>query len=229
MNRRQGKQAGLVGLAIVVMALCLVMISRVSREPEYQGKPLRAWLEDLDGGYGSTKYHAGQTAIRAMGTNSLPFLIRYLRYKDPLFSRQWIRLKAKLGLSRGRVNNAVFWHRRAATACGELGIHAVPAFPAMAEAMNDERSSDYVADALARLLPSSAAVLTNILATGNATARRRAADALIFAWSHPSIDEMSRTALRQASNDADPFVRQSAIRALRGLPQTEPASGSARD
>ena len=217
------------GLAIVLMALCLVMISRASREPEYQGKPLRAWLEDLDGGYGTTKYDAGQAAIRAMGTNSLPFLIRYLRCKDPLFYHQWIRLKAKLGLSPGRVNDAVFWHRRAATACGELGIHAAPAFPAMAEAMNDERSSDYVADALARLLPSSAPVLTNILATGNATARWRAADALTYAWSHPSIEEMSRTALRQASNDADPFVRLSATRALGRLPQTEPSRGTRPD
>ena len=73
MNRRRGKQAGLVSLAIVLLALGLVMISRATREPEYEGKPLRAWLEDLDGGYGTPKYHAGQAANRAMGTNSLPF------------------------------------------------------------------------------------------------------------------------------------------------------------
>jgi hypothetical protein len=218
-----------VGLAIVLLALGLVMISRATREPEYQGKPLRAWLEDLDGGYGTTKYHAGQAAIRAMGTNSLPFLIGYLRCKDPLFYHQWIRLKAKLGLSRGRVSDAVLWHRRAATAIGELGIHAAPAFPAMAEAMNDD-SSDYVADALARLLPSSAPVLKKVLASGNATARRRAMDALVYARWHPSIEEMSRTALlRASSNDVDPFVRQRAITALGALSQTDLSRGTRPD
>ena len=215
MNRWKRKPAGFVAVVIILMAAVMnVMRVGNSPEPEHEGRPLRAWLEDLDGGYGIPKYHAAQAAIRFMGTNALPFLIRYLRYKDRVFHHERILLKAKLGLLHGKVDYAFLWHRRAATACGELGIDAAPAFPAMAEAMNDQRAAEYVGDALTRMLPGSASTLTNILATGNAVARCQAARALTMAWAHPSIEEMSRTALLRALRDPHQTVRMIAQSAL---------------
>src|SRR5207247_2579622 len=192
----------------------VVLVQPTAREPVYQGRMLRTWLEEFDQSYGSTNYYAAQEAIHAMGTNALPFLVRYLRMRDAPFHLQWIRLKAKLHLMRGSVEYAVFWHRRAATACAELGPEGAPAFPAMAEAMNDPHAAHEVGGALSRMLPASAPVLTNILATGNVVARCRAADALMTAFSHPQIEGMGRTALLDALRDSDDGVRATAASAL---------------
>jgi HEAT repeat protein len=212
MKRRKFRVLLLAILALAAVAIVLVQPS--PREPVYQGRPLRAWLVEFDRGYGSTNYAAAQEAIHAMGTNSLPFLIRYLRSKDPSFNNQWVNLKAKLHMLRESGEYAVFWHRRAATACGELGPQGAGAFPAMTEAMNDPHAASDVGSALSRMFPNSAPILTNILATGNIIARCRAADALSTAYSHPQLEEMGRTALLRALRDPDPGVRATAASAF---------------
>ena len=175
---------------------------------------MKEWLVGFDQNYEATNYVASRAAIRGMGTNALPFLIRYLRAKDPPFYVQWVRLKVKLGFLPGRVDYAVFWHRRAANACVLLGADAEAAFPAMMEAMNDPQAASDVGGALSRMLPKSAPVLTNVLATGNVTARCRAADALMTAFSHPAIEEMARMALLNALRDPESGVRASAASAF---------------
>lgn len=195
-------------MGLIVFAL----VRPSSREPLYLGRPLREWLVEFDHGQGSTNYAAAQEAIRAMGTNCLPFLIGYLRSKDPPFNRHWVRLKARLNLLRKGGEYALFWHYRAATACGELGQDGAPAFPAMMEASKD--ADHQVALALSRMLPRSAPVLTNLLATGTVAARASAAYALTTAYSHPEIEEMARTALLRALEDNDPGPRASAASAF---------------
>ena len=201
-------------LALAVGLLVFALVRPAAREPEYRGRPLREWLVEFDRGSGTTNYSAAQEAIRAMGTNCLPFLIRHLRSKDPPFNRHWVRLKARLNLLRKSGEYAVFWHCRAATACGELGQEGAPAIPAMTEAMNDPYASAQVAAALSRMLPKSAPVLTNVLATGNINARSTAAWGLTTAYSHPEIEEMARTALINALRDPDPGPRINAASAL---------------
>ena len=204
-------------LAVLAVAVGLVVFALVrpaAREPVYHGRPLREWLVEFDHGGGTTN-SAAQEAIRAMGTNCLPFLIGYLRSKDPLFNRLRVSLKARLKLSARKGGEyAVFWHCRAATACGELGQDGAPAFPAMMEAMNDQHAASDVAAALSRMLPKSAPVLTNVLATGNIMARSTAAWGLTTAYSHPEIEEMARTALVNALRDPAPGVRMNAASAF---------------
>jgi HEAT repeat protein len=212
MKRRYQKSL-LVVVGAVAVALLLMLLPR-SQEPVYQGKPLHVWLKGFDANQGSPEYIAAQSAIRQIGTNALPFLIDYLHRKDLPFPRQWIILKAKLHLLHGEVDYAVFWHRRAAQACGALGPEAVVAFPAMTEAMNDPGAASDVGNGLSRMMPDSVPVLTNILATGKATARCRAADNLITAFSHPEVEAMARTALINALRDSDPGVRMAAAAAF---------------
>ena len=120
MNKGKPGQACLVVLTGMAVIVAAAILWPQPREPIHQGRPLRAWLEEFDQSYGTTNYRAASQAIQAIGTNTLPFLIRYLRYQDPSFHRQLIWLRRKLHL-RGRIDYAVFWHRRAATACGESG------------------------------------------------------------------------------------------------------------
>ncbi|MBI3415975.1 MAG: HEAT repeat domain-containing protein [Verrucomicrobia bacterium] len=211
-NREFSIEIGIV--ALLVGLFVFVLLSPVAREPVYQGKPLKVWLEAFDQNYQTTNYIAAQAAIRAMGTNTLPFLIRYLRSKDPPFHIQVVRWRAKLHLLGDKVDYATFWHRRAATACGELGADGEAAFPAMVEAMNDYQAASDVGDALSRMMPKSVPVLTNVLLKGNVTARCRAADALTTAFSLAAVEEMGRTALLNALNDPDPGPRATAASAF---------------
>ncbi|HEU0008345.1 MAG TPA: HEAT repeat domain-containing protein [Verrucomicrobiae bacterium] len=201
-------------LAVAVGLVVFALLRPGAPEPVHLGRSLREWLVEFDYRYDTTNYSAAQEAIRAMGTNCLPFLNGYLRSKDPPFNRQWVRLKARLGLLRKSGEYAVLWHSRAAKACGELGQDGAPAFPAMMEAMNDPGATDDVPAALSRMLPKSAPVLTNVLATGNIEARSTAASALRRAYSHPEIEEMARTALINALRDPDPNVRMNAASAF---------------
>ena len=154
-------------LVPVLGGIAWLVLRSQEAEPVYQGKPLRLWLKGFEAEQTSAEYSAAQSALQQIGTNALPTLISYLRRKDPSFHRQWINLKAKLHLLHGEVDYAVFWHRRAAQACGALGQEAEAAFPALTEAMNDPHAASEVGNGLSRMMPKSVPVLTNILATGN--------------------------------------------------------------
>jgi HEAT repeat protein len=64
------------------------------------------------------------------------------------------------------------------------------------------------------MMPRSVPVLTNILATGNAVARSRAADNLVTAFSHGEVEPMARVALIAALHDPDSGVRMAAASAF---------------
>ena len=209
-----GFAAWAISIAAFLGAFLWLALRSAPQEPLYQGKPLRVWLKGFDANQESAEYTAAHSALQQIGTNALPILIRYLQRKDPPFYDQWIRLKAKLHLLRGEVDYAVFWHRRAAQACGALGPTAEAAFPALTEAMNDPGAASDVGNGLSRMMPVSVPVLTNILATGNVMARSRAADNLVTAFSHPAAETMARAALMAALHDSDRGVRMSAASAF---------------
>jgi len=132
----------LVGLAVAL--LVVVLIPARVHEPVYEGKPLRYWLMEFDYGVDSPNRSPARHAIQCMGTNALPFLIRYLRVKDPPFYSQGLTLKKNLRFLRFPDNSATAWHLRAALACEELSQNMEPAIPALAESMNDPRVAQLV-------------------------------------------------------------------------------------
>jgi len=216
MRRRRLTVGIALAITAAVLAVALVaLVQNAPREPVYEGKPLRAWLGAFDANEDSSNRVAAQLAIRQMGTNALPFLIRYLRHRDPPYYVQFVNLKARLHLLRGGVDYETQWHRRAALACGELGVAAEPAFPALLAAANDPHAASQVANGLSKMLPNSAPVLTNILVTGNPVARARAADTLALGLFYPDLATMSRTVLTNALlRDPDAGVRMAAASAL---------------
>lgn len=201
-------------IALVIGGIVWLGIGVEKVEPSHQGKSLRAWLKGFEASHGSAEYAAAEAAIRQMGTNVLPFLIRDLQRPDPPFYRRWVGLRAKLNLG-GGADYAMFRRRRAGQACGALGEAGEAAFQAMAQAMNDPGAAADVANGLSRMMPRSVPVLTHVLATGNARARSRAADNLVTAFSHREAEPVARAALIHALlHDSDRGVRMAAASAL---------------
>src|SRR5580765_975729 len=92
----------MVGVLVVGGVLVAVFAGR-EREPEYGGKRLSEWVRRIGTTSAGGRVRrmgidtAEMEAIRHIGTNALPYLVRFMRYEQP----QW---KAKLY---GNLNRAL--------------------------------------------------------------------------------------------------------------------------
>src|SRR5581483_9558466 len=109
------------------------------------------WLRDFD--FGGPRGAAARAAVREMGTNSLPTLVRYLAHHDTALQRRVLLFFQKHDVGIGFFEDDFQWHRRAALACGELGLGAEPALPALAEALTNSQAPEQVVEALSKMLP----------------------------------------------------------------------------
>lgn len=173
----------------------LVVVDSERAQIPRQG--IKRLLRDFD--YGSHRGAAARAAVRAIGTNSLPTLIRYLEHRDSLFKLRFIAFVQQLDIWKARVDDDFLWHRRAALACGELGLAAEPALPVLAQAATNSQAPEQVVEALSRMLPKSTAVLTNVVVTcRSGLARDRAMVLLADACSYPEVAAMSIVGLSNA-------------------------------
>src|ERR1051326_4571180 len=128
-------------LALIAVA---AFIALQPREPVYQGKRLSEWLNDYqdaaqqDGGVNTT-----MKAVRAMGTNAVPFLRRALHRRDNGLDRGYRRLWPKLpAWLRDHIfkprTEAERIRRWAPTFLRALGPAAQPAIPDLVNALEDE-------------------------------------------------------------------------------------------
>ena len=120
-----------------------------AKEPEYKGKKLSEWLE-MDGKLISGEYVPGRgkdivplEAVKEIGTNALPWLLRWVRYEEPAW-----RTKLRVGVS--KLPPALRWHylqrrlgpaqpgspgRMARSGFAILGTQASPAIPELRRLM----------------------------------------------------------------------------------------------
>src|SRR5580765_5160147 len=139
-----------VPIAIVVL---LVILGRVwwqfwgEHEPVYQGKRLAKWLE----GYvhdpkdnrpvtEQPQWQQADAAVRGLGTNALPTLLRMLRAKDSSFMFTVIRLASKQRLFKIRYTFAAELNERASSAFGSLKENASESVPTLIEIYQENRS-----------------------------------------------------------------------------------------
>src|SRR5438093_2935203 len=123
----------LVFIMVVGVAICALR----AQEPVYQGKNLREWLPELDGGrwprLGAVPV---DEAIRNMGTNSFLIIEELLRARDSPLKSRLIKLLNKQSFLRLNITPAGTRQFRAIAACYALGTLAKPLIPTMAEALN---------------------------------------------------------------------------------------------
>lgn len=74
----------LIASALLAVTLTAFLLWPREREPEYKGVPLSAWLER------SRRDPDFAPALKHIGTNALPFLIRAVKYEEPRW-KAWLR------------------------------------------------------------------------------------------------------------------------------------------
>jgi HEAT repeat protein len=209
------------------------------REPEYQGKPLSKWLgEAADDSPGipldPEEKPASRDAIRAMGTNALPGLIKMLKAQDSPLKLNPLNLARKHSLWGFSVTRARKLNNRAVFGLCALGTNANVAVPELMD-LYLKRGDGTTAIALANLsadgvlalgqaLTNPNIILTNkvpqlrfrmIYALGQLGALARKADARPERLARLELEaKLAASALLQCLNDPDVFIRIAAAQAL---------------
>src|SRR6266480_1197120 len=82
--RKGWKYLVLIGAGVLVVVGLLVCGLFREREPEYGGKRLSEWVQVL-GAHAANggDAHLADEAIRHIGTNALPYLLKWLSYETP--------------------------------------------------------------------------------------------------------------------------------------------------
>jgi len=143
---RMGKKRGIL-LAVLFVALIggLGWLVLRPREPIYQGKPLSAWLEQyrlsfstLFASPNSQARLEAENAIRQIGTNGLPLLLRLISARDPPLTKQLLAHLPKPWLTRLQLQRRAWQdHQRGLAGFFILGPLATPAVPALVTLVND--------------------------------------------------------------------------------------------
>jgi len=86
--RKRRIYLALVGLGIVIGGI--VLLSKPEREPEYEGKKLSQWVDRYGESFariGSNLPPLEDDPIYRIGTNGIPFLLKWLQYEQPAWKR----------------------------------------------------------------------------------------------------------------------------------------------
>ena len=189
-------KTALVAGATVILAAgtTTVVVKAINDRPGYyHGKPLSAWLPQLDDQHPGTANDAAVAAVNHIGTNGLPVIISHLDLNDPL-------------------------HHNAVLACQVLGEAARPAIPALFHLLNAGYANGYVGAALQLLGAEGMAPLIASLTNQDAMVRGEAANALGNAATQFRTNEWQTsqiaTALVPCLQDDSDWVRALAANSL---------------
>ncbi len=135
----------LVLLLLAVLGGFAWQVWRGPPEPDYQGKPLSHWLALYDE-LGPSDDQA-DAAVRQIGTNAIPTLLRLLKEKDSPLKRKWIALVNKQHLFKGP-QEAKYRNFEAGSAFRVLGPTASNAMPELIQIYNQKISIDSQSEVL---------------------------------------------------------------------------------
>lgn len=185
---------------------------RDAAEPLHDGQPLSYHLGSLT--YGDVRRErAAREAVRAIGSNAVPHLIRILEARESRFKTCFDELVRRQSLIRFRFEPLSVRQMHAAMACQELGPVAAPAIPALAALVADPELAQWAVPALAEIGPQTFPLLTNALFSGNATAKAAAAGSL----RHMRPRELAAPPLLRTLQSPDASLRSLAAESLGAL------------
>jgi hypothetical protein len=117
-------------VAVALFAVGLVLYRQQPDDPVYRGRHLSSWLDELRGSSTDpTDTNPGVIAVRAIGTNGLPFLISrlQLKYSRP---RAWlVQISEKQSILKLNLKSDLIKRAEASDALITLGEAARPVLP----------------------------------------------------------------------------------------------------
>ena len=209
------------GLALAGLAIFLL-----PGEPVYHGKRLSTWLADLHPRVGEARQQKAELALRAIGTNAVPYLLELLRHREPRLRRELREFSQRTKtFLRMRADYELPWvavverDLQLSAAFAALGPSARPALPALTNLLLRPETTSVSASALARIGSDAFGPLTRALESSHAEVRAAAAAAL---GSLPGDLAAIIPALQKALADSDKFVRINAVISFGQIAETKP-------
>lgn len=149
--RMRGRRVQLV-IAILALSLVGALAWQTLHfgEPRYQGKRLSAWLADLDLQSANSPEKALQ-AVRAIGTNGFPVLLRMVSARDSFWKRQLLAINERQSVMTMRLSRAGVCRHRAVQGYGALGAAAKGAVASLINVLESEKSTEVRMDLVAAL------------------------------------------------------------------------------
>ena len=207
--------AGLVLAAALVIAIISGALSG-TREPEYEGRKLTQWLEELR--HPSPPSLLARTnamiAIRHIGTNAVPYLVTTLHAKDSRFKTKCMELLSRQRWVNFHFRDDLLRRDDALRGLAVLGPDARAAIPEIAKLLDDRNLAQMAAYTLHQIGADAVPLLTQALKSTNKWARSEAAGFL-----GASGDEASVSSLIAALKDSDFITKSKAARSLSRFPQ----------
>ena len=217
---RSWQAALLVGLAMLLLGLVCYRVFRLP-EPVYQGKALGVWLQTYDPasgpGRGSPAWKQTDDALRHIGTNAIPLLLRMLRARDSGLKLTLVAWAQKQPFIKIHFVPAATRNIEASRAFIVLGNTAKAAVPDLIKACEDTRSVDAwsaIEDAFAWIGPDARPALPLLLRGATNSNNRVRANALWALGEIHAEPDSCVPALLRGLNDSDAWVETSAAHAL---------------
>jgi HEAT repeats len=222
-KRRRWFLRFLVSLAIIVLfGIIGWSLLQPPAEPLYQGKPISTFLlgysEYVDAPGASTSYldnwDGGEAAMKAVGANAIPTLLRMMRARDTKFKLALIKLLQKqtvvpVTYTPAEAKNfaATIGFRR----LGPVGISALPDLVRIYKANLSPSSTTAASRAIYDLAPYAIPQIDHAMSNGNTRVRRCLIGALASIHVQPAV---LVPLLTKSLHDPDADVRSTAAGAL---------------
>jgi hypothetical protein len=175
-------------LAAGVLASVVYAVLSSSREPTYNGRPLSDWTTALNTySYPSTAQADASEAIKNIGTNAIPHLLRWIKYPErggkpnlllSLFDKliHWLGFRRSFGdQKRDLANGAVL----AFAVLGPLATNALPELTALLESPDGTAVDARAGQSLAGIGPAALPIFLANLTNQNSEVQARAAFHLV--------------------------------------------------
>jgi len=186
-----------IGLSVFVAGVLCLVAGLWPREPRYGGKSLTSWLADLDLESSHSPAQA-EVAVRAIGTNAFPSLLKMLCTKEPAWERAVVAFERRQSVLRFRFTPASAVRYRAVLGYGVLGVAAKDNVPALIQVLTSENSTQV-----------------------------RASTAAALGCIGPAA-QAALPALARAAGDTNPEVRRNALLALINIQRSADRDGPSR-
>lgn len=206
--------------ALGIVALAAIVLFVRPSGPSVDGKPITYWLREMDGDVGDEARNAvAKVAIKRIGTNALPWLVRELQQTDSKLKLKVLKLVANREPFDKWLLSANDHQWRARQVFMLLGETASPAIPNLIQLLTNTNAADSASEALLDIGIASIGPLTTALNDTNAYLRCQAAHTL---GGFGTNGASAISALLDLLHDPTPAVRCATASALGGI-HSEPS------